>query len=173
MTAAPGKVITIKNASTCNAYELRQELLRRNAFDLDENTVNFRSMLQRLMVELVAEEKAQTEQKTETLCNEANAVRDAAKTEREKKKQEALERSKQRQADASYFARRAESNEEAKSKKAAQEAQALATALEREEAEGGQSSDPFSEDQDGVENDDDDDPFRTVPKKGRQKIFVK
>jgi hypothetical protein len=39
------KIITIENAGLCSAYELRQELIRRKAFDLEESKVNHRYML--------------------------------------------------------------------------------------------------------------------------------
>ena len=39
-------------------YELRQELLRRDALDIEESRINHRTMLERLIVELVKEEKA-------------------------------------------------------------------------------------------------------------------
>ena len=49
-----GSDITVHNASVLSAYDIRQELNRRNAFDFqDSDTVNFRTMLKRLMVELV------------------------------------------------------------------------------------------------------------------------
>jgi hypothetical protein len=48
--------ITAKNAHRCTPYQLRQELLRRDALDLEEEKCNYNTMLQRLMIELVKEE---------------------------------------------------------------------------------------------------------------------
>ena len=49
--------ITSRNAGTLSTYELRQELIRRNALDIEESKINHRNMLERLMVELVREER--------------------------------------------------------------------------------------------------------------------
>jgi hypothetical protein len=103
-------VITTQNAAQCTAFELRQELVRRNAFDLPEEDVNYRTMLKRLMVELVADENQAVAQKTVELEQKASDAREEAKRVREEKKREALERSKQRQADPEYFKRLAELN---------------------------------------------------------------
>eukprot|EP00981_Chlorochromonas_danica_P002680 scaffold525_cov170-Ochromonas_danica.AAC.4 len=97
------KVITVANAGSCSAYELRQELIRREAFDLEEEKVNFRSLLQRLMVELVKDEEALQAQRLKEQEESAAAKREEAKKERERKKAEALERSRQRQADPAYL----------------------------------------------------------------------
>jgi len=47
-------MITSANAGTCTPFQLRQELVKRNCFDLDEEKVCHRTLLQRLMVELVS-----------------------------------------------------------------------------------------------------------------------
>jgi hypothetical protein len=130
---------------------------------LDENNVNFKIMLQRLMVELVAEENAQAEIKTKAV-DDAAAAREAAKQERELKKQEALERSRLRQADPDYFKKRVEVNEEAAKKKADE----LAAALAQEIAASQQNEE--EEEEDDADNDD---PFRSITKKSKNKIFVK
>lgn len=89
----------------------RQELVRRNAFDLtDEKKINFKTLLARLMVELVKEEdEATLARENEILAARATAAL-ALKKERDLKKQEALERSKQRQSDPNYFKKISESN---------------------------------------------------------------
>jgi hypothetical protein len=131
---------------------------------LDENNVNFKIMLQRLMVELVAEENAQAEIKTKAVVDDAAAAREAAKQERELKKQEALERSRLRQADPDYFKKRVELNEDAAKKKADE----LAAALAQEIAASQQNE------EEEVEDDaDNNDPFRSITKKSKNKIFVK
>lgn len=67
-------------------------------------------MLKRLMVELVAEEAQHAEKIVDQKVSEANAAREAAKQERERKKQLAIERSKQRQGNPDYFKQRVEAN---------------------------------------------------------------
>lgn len=136
--------------------------------DLDETKVaiNFRSLLQRLMVELVAEENKLHENKVESAVNEANTAREAAKAEREKRKLEALERSKQRQANPEYFAQRSSANAEAAARKAEKEkrdAELEVVSADEEEEEGGG----------GSANVHDDDPFRSYVSKSKNKIFVR
>jgi hypothetical protein len=106
-TSSSAKVITLENASACSPYELRQELLRRNAFDIDPETANYRTMLQRLMIELVKEDEAKQQERLKQKELEAAEAREKAKQEREARKAEALERSRQRrEADPEYFQRR-------------------------------------------------------------------
>jgi hypothetical protein len=157
------KVITVANVSTCTAYELRQELVRRKAFDLNEDKVNFRSLLQRLMTELVKEEEI----KAATQLTEQEAIaaikRDEAKRERERKKTEALERSKLRQADPAYL--------EAKKKTTIQSVsaiEALGDAAKDEPMTSQTEADTTIElEREQV------DVFRSYQSKSRNKIFVK
>lgn len=118
-------------------------------------------MLQRLMVELVAEETKLHEVKVETALNEANILRETAKLDREKKKQEALERSKQRQANPEYFQQRVSANEDAVSSKAAKAAVVTELAADEEEIE------VVTEDRTN------DDPFRSYVSKSKNKISVR
>jgi uncharacterized protein YdiU (UPF0061 family) len=144
----------------------RQELVRRGAFDLDEDKVNFKAMLQRLMTELVAEESREAELKTKAADEAVAAKFEAAKQERERKKQEALERSRQRQADPEYFKKRTEENEALAAKeKARVEAVAALEAQQSVQEDEGEGSDG--------ESGDANDPFRTYKSKGRSKVFVK
>ena len=144
------------------SFPHRQELVRRNAMDIPEDKVNFKALLQRLMVELVADENAAVEQKTKAIDDAAAAAREAAKADRERKKAEALERSKARQANPDYFKQRVEVNEEgvAAKEKAKQELKELPI----ECVEEGDVSDGEGQS---------DDPFRTYTKKSKNKIFVK
>ncbi len=114
------------------------------------------------MVELVAEESRVHEVKVETALNEANLVREAAKLDREKKKLEALERSKQRQANPEYFQQRVSANEDAVTSKAAKAS--LVAELKGD-----------NEEELEVETDDrtNDDPFRSYVSKSKNRIFVK
>ena len=129
--------------------------------DIEEDKVNFKSLLQRLMVELVADENAAIEEKTKQIDDQAAAQREKAKQEREQKKAEALERSRQRQADPDYFKKRVEVNEEgvaAKEKAKIEIREMVAEPAQEEESD------------DEVRNDD---PFRTYTKKSKNRIFVK
>mmetsp|Transcript_20413 Transcript_20413/g.45437 ORF Transcript_20413/g.45437 Transcript_20413/m.45437 type:complete len:177 (-) Transcript_20413:129-659(-) len=162
--AAPvQKSFTTHNASTSTAFEIRQELLRRDAMDLDADKCNYKSLLQRLMVELVKEENETAEQNTTRVVDEAAAARERAKEERDLKKREALERSQARQADPEYFARRAATNEQAAQETKAKAAAAAAVEELEVQGEGGD---------DEEEEEEEANPFRTT-KKGRSKIFVK
>ncbi|CAE7821321.1 unnamed protein product, partial [Symbiodinium microadriaticum] len=88
-----------------------QELNRRNAFDFtDEDTVNYRTMLKRLMVELVKDEEIAAAEKVKVIEEKMETDMEKSKRIREEKKREALERSRQRQADPNYFKQRAEAN---------------------------------------------------------------
>jgi hypothetical protein len=87
----------------------RQELLRRGAMDLDERNCNHRTLLQRLMVELVKEDEAAASQALQAKDLENQRRREALKLEREMKKQEAIQRSQlRRKEDPNYFANRNE-----------------------------------------------------------------
>mmetsp|Transcript_4763 Transcript_4763/g.7230 ORF Transcript_4763/g.7230 Transcript_4763/m.7230 type:complete len:162 (-) Transcript_4763:122-607(-) len=153
------KVITVHNASACTAYELRQELNRRNAFDFGENdTVNYRTMLKRLMVELVKDEEDKANEKVKVISQERETEMEKSKRIREEKKREALERSRQRQSDPNYFKKIAELNK--KPEKAEDNNETTADTQETEEDE---------EDNDHTPSN----PFDTFPKKGRSKIYVR
>lgn len=152
------KIITSQNASQCTPYELRQELVRRNALDIPDDRCNYRTMLQRLMVELVKEEEALVAAKYQAIEDEKQRQRDEAKRERERKKQEALERSKQRQAsNPNYFQQKQEVIEVPKPT-----IQEEITPTEDEE------TNPFDNN-----SSDDNDPFRTYKSSQRNRIFVK
>jgi hypothetical protein len=87
----------------------RQELVRRGAMDLDERNCNHRTLLQRLMVELVKEDEVAATLALQTKDLENQRRREALKLEREMKKQEAIQRSQlRRMEDPNYFANRNE-----------------------------------------------------------------
>eukprot|EP01038_Epipyxis_sp_PR26KG_P007530 gene7530-10258_t len=153
------KIITTANVGSLSTYEIRQELVRRNALDIPENMINHKSLLQRLVKDLVEEEQKIAEVKVEqALCQNA-IIRDEAKTEREKRKQEALARSQMRQKDPNYFTQKQEANVK------------KAESIENKE-------EPSSLDStnDDNENEEDQnlsfDPFRSY-KSGRSKISIK
>lgn len=106
------KEITLHNAAQCTPYELRyfivvfvtvrvidavyhffrQELTQRGAMDIAEDKINFKTLLQRMMVELVKDEEKNNEKRLIDLEQKRSEERDRLKEEREKRKQEALER---------------------------------------------------------------------------------
>lgn len=102
--------ITVANVGSLTTYELRQELELRGKMDLTEGSINHRSLLQRLVQELVSQEAQQAQVKIESDTVRIYSERDAEKARREILKAEALERSRARQADPAYFAQRAELN---------------------------------------------------------------
>ena len=109
--------ITTENISKLTTYELRQELLRRGQFDFkDENLVNYKSLLKRLMVEVVKDEQNALAAKEEARLSSIQAEKLEAKRLREARKAEAIARSQARQAEkgADYFANKARLNDEAK-----------------------------------------------------------
>ena len=144
----------------------RQELVRRGAFDIPEDQVNFKSLLQRLMTELVAEEAKSAELRSQVVADETASKLEQAKLEREKKKQEALERSRQRQADPDYFKRRAQQNEEASTQANKVDDKSVECVAEV----GGEG---LEEKDDVFSDDEGNDPFRTYKSKSRSKVFVK
>ncbi len=151
--------MTVHNASTFNAYEIRQELNRRNAFDFKEDdVVNFRTLLKRLMIELVKDEEQNAIIKEHNNKLKIETSMEKSKRIREEKKMEALERSRQRQADPNYFKNISEKN----SNKNVKEDDVAAPQPQPE--------DDVEEDQSvGVS----DDPFLTFVPKGRPKIFIR
>lgn len=154
-----GAEITVHNASTLSAYDIRQELNRRNCFDFkDEDTVNFRTMLKRLMVELVKDEGERAVTKEQESKVKMETAMEASKRIREEKKQIALERSRQRQADPEYFKKIVDNNvKPVKEEQSAEESEGLEREEEQEE----------EEEQAEV------DPFRSFVPKGRAKIFIR
>jgi hypothetical protein len=152
-----GADITVHNASTLSAYDIRQELNRRNAFDFkDEDTVNFRTMLKRLMVELVKDEEEKAIVKEQESKQKMETALEKSKRIREEKKQAALERSRQRQADPEYFKKIADNNVKPV-KEAATEPPVLSDGEDEEEEEAQAEVDPF----------------QTFVPKGRSKIFIR
>ena len=96
--------------SSQNISYHRQELVRRGAFDLDENAVCYSSLLKRLMRELVIDENVINSKRSSGVSEDAQIARDLSKQVRDEKKREAIERSKQRQSDPLYFERINEQN---------------------------------------------------------------
>ena len=162
-TTTEQKIITTRNASECNAYELRQELNRRNAFDFKENdTINYRTMLQRLMIELIKDEENLAAEKARLSQERIETEIEKSKRIREEKKREALERSKQRQTNPNYFTQRVEANSTSKA----------------DPINSNSNSTVVVEDLSSNENESEvevinQNPFESFPKKTRSKIYVK
>ena len=149
--------------------------------DLKEEDICFRTLLQRLMTELVSDKVKRDEASCAAAQAGTRAKQDLAKEAREARKLLALERSQQRQqADPNYFKKREEANESGKTaaeeKRAATAAAAVAAAAaaaaaaagdqltnDEEEEEHGEGGDPFAEA----------DPFRSYVDKSRSKIYIR
>jgi phage terminase small subunit len=104
--------LTIEKASKLSTFELRNELVKRNALDIPENLINYESLLARLIKDLVKEEDEN--QNNETIQSESTdkeVIKDLKKL-REVKKQAAKERSNVRQENVTYFKHKKESNQE-------------------------------------------------------------
>lgn len=134
--------------------------------------VNYRSLLQRLMEELVKDEEAAASERQRQKEAEAAEAREKAKQEREAKKQEALERSRQRrEADPTYFERRkvAEitTSTFTDSNNVAQET------LVDESTEKKKVEEVDEEQHEEKDGDEPDDPFRSYKNKSRSRIFVR
>jgi predicted ATP-dependent protease len=153
--------ITSRNASKLTTYELRQELNRRDAFDLEESTVNYKTMLARLMKDLVEEEDNEQLVAVNQKAEENKQSVDKAKEIREQRKQEALERSRQRQSDKAYFESKQLANSEVREKKA------VSSAAEGDVIEVVNETEPEAAPTTAVN-----DPFRLIPS-SRSKVFVK
>ena len=112
------KVVSSDNISKLTTYELRQELVRRGAFDFtDEDTVNYKTLMQRLMIEVLKDEERAVQEKEETRIEAAEVQKSEAMKLREQRKQEAIERSRLRQQNKEYFAEKGKINEEVKQEK--------------------------------------------------------
>lgn len=136
--------------------------MRRNALDLPDNMINHRSMLERLIKELVKEESEKSNQHTEKVVTDQESQREAARLLREQRKAEALQRSKERQSNPEYFAQKKLEQERAIQEKK------IAQSLDGENNVEELTSE--------VENDDKEsssDPFSIIGKPIRNKIFVK
>jgi len=134
----------------------RQELVRRDAFDFEnEDSVNYRSLLERLVRELVKDEEKQTVEKNNKIEEEKRKERELAKQIRDEKKREAIEKSKKRQMDPNYFQKISQAN------------------VKPEPVESTASSEQV-QDEVILENEvvNEEDPFR-ISNKQRNKIFVK
>jgi hypothetical protein len=65
--------LTLRNVANLTTYEIRQELNRRNAMDLEEGNIHFKTLLQRLVQELVKEEENNTVEHTTVVIDQAQA----------------------------------------------------------------------------------------------------
>jgi hypothetical protein len=113
-------------------------------------------MLKRLMVELVKDEEEKAIVKEQESKQKMETALEKSKRIREEKKQAALERSRQRQADPEYFKKIADNNVKPV-KEAATEPPVLSDGEDEEEEEAQAEVDPF----------------QTFVPKGRSKIFIR
>ena len=160
--------ITSDNISKLTTYQLRQELVRRNAFDLDEDAVNYNTLLKRLLVEVLKDEEKLVQEKEQLRLKLLAEQKAEALRIRELKKQEALERSQQRMQSKDYFANKEKINSECKIDKTLR----LQTDSTSNNAEDIGSSDKVTVvmEQSDPEIEIDDNPFRS---KQRFKVAVK
>lgn len=164
MPLVEGEILTSLNAHKLTTFELRQELVKRDALDLPEKEINHRNMMRRLVEELVRQDNVKVAEHTAVLEKERLDDLAVRKAERERKKQEAIERSKARQANKDYFQSKKEASEKGE--------QLLKKAKEDPSIEVVQ----VGEEDDDEDDDDDDDPFRSYKPKKKglgPKIFVK
>lgn len=154
-----GAPVTLSNVHTLSTYELRQELVRRNELHLKEgDPVNYRILLQMLVEVLTREEQQRQLEHMKNVERAQAEERERLKALREERKREAMERSRLRQADPSYFAARA-----------ALPPPQLDVKEQREEVEEGEMHE--EEQTEHADQPDDDDPFRSTSSKF--KVFVR
>ena len=77
---------------------------------MPEESVCYNSLLKRLVSVLIIDEALADEKRSVACSDDAQPLRDVARLAREEKKKEAIERSRQRQADPLYFGRILEQN---------------------------------------------------------------
>lgn len=161
--------LSTRNVGSLTTYDLRQELVRRNVLDIPEESINHRSMLQRLVQELMKDEQKETD--TNLVQSELSREEEmiAKKKERERKKQEAIEKSQQRQADANYFRSMRDKNEEAMEIRKSREMEKRGTTSISELMD--QNSSEVNEGEEEEESRPSD-PFR-ICSSGRNKLFVR
>jgi len=176
--AAPvvnGEPLSTRNVSKLTTFEIRQELNRRGKMDLPEETITHKTLLQRLIAELVSDEASVAQQAVSVAEKKNQDEREAARFLREQKKAEALARSEARRAaNPNYFAEKQQLNV----KPLRQEGSAGGGG-EGTEGQGQGQVEGENEDEDEEEtenkndNDEEDNPFRTYKSKARPKIYVR
>jgi len=149
--------LSTKNVSKLSTYELRQELTRRGKMDLPEEMVSHKSLLCRLITELVADEAAVAERAVALAEKKNSDEREAARLLREQRKAEAIARSEARRNDPTYF-------------KQKQELNVAPAQIEEKDANGKIEEDDDGDSDEVVGNDD---PFRSYKAKARPKIMVR
>lgn len=170
-TPAPA-VITLDNVGELTTYDLRQELNRREAMDIPEEKINHKSLLKRLIVELVKDKEKDVNEKEEQRVAALNVERAEAMKIREAKKQEAIERSKARQAakGTNYFSEKASLNEAMRLEKEKKIQLAKETSMEGDGSVSSVQVVGGDEEEDEEEEAADSNPFKT---KRKFKIAVK
>jgi hypothetical protein len=153
-----GEGLSTRNVSKLTTFALRQELVHRDCLDIPEEKINHNSMLQRLIEDLVKQEAKVAEDRTSVAVDTAQQERDAAKALREQRKQEAIERSKARQAQKEYFETKKEANDTVAEKIADK-------AGEKDGEEEGEEGETLEEPETV-------DPFRTYKPSGRSRVHV-
>lgn len=110
--AFPPPRVSLENVHLLSTYELRQEVDRRGILEDVGPSVHYDTLLQAVVRALMKEKR---EVEKTVACSvpqdsEEEPLADKLKRERERRKQEALERSRARQADKGYFASKQAAN---------------------------------------------------------------
>lgn len=103
------KSISFENVHRCTTYELRQALKKRGEF-LDDysGTINYEILLQRMVQVLQDEQRRRDEHRVQLLSEDTEGLSLAERLtkSKEERKAAAVERSRQRQKDPTYFAKK-------------------------------------------------------------------
>ncbi len=102
--------ITLDNVHTLSTYELRQEVEKRGVLEGVESPVNHTNLVKKV-IEILFEEKLKREKVLEVELEKARMEKcDGLKIERERRKQEMVERSKARKESEGYFENKKKAN---------------------------------------------------------------
>ncbi len=102
-------IITLDNVHTLSTYELRQEVEKRGVLEGVDSPVNHTNLMK--MIAVLFEEKLECERVLEVELEKARMEKcDGLKLERERRKQEMVERSKARKESEGYFENKKKAN---------------------------------------------------------------
>ncbi len=103
-------IITLDNVHSLSTYELRQEVEKRGVLKGVDSPINHTNLMKK-MVSVLFEEKLECERVLEVKLENARMEKcDGLKLERERRKQEMVERSKARKESEGYFENKKEAN---------------------------------------------------------------
>eukprot|EP01084_Bolivina_argentea_P062627 114526_1 len=103
-------IITLDNVHSLSTYELRQEVEKRVALEGVDSPINHTNLMKKV-VSVLFEEKLEHERMLEVKLEKARMEKcDGLKLERERRKQEMVERSKARKESEGYFENKKKAN---------------------------------------------------------------